>query len=143
MGRKTARDTAMKLLYGQLLGGGELLTIEETIEPVGLTEDDMQYIESVRKDIADKSEAIDALIGKYAVGWSTERMARVDLAILRIAVYEMLYRDEVPSSVAINEAIELSKKYSGDEAGSFINGVLAAILRSQSEEAGASADADA
>ena len=74
-------------------------------------------------------EELDAHIDKNAHKWSRERISRVSLAVLRLAIYEMLYEDSVPQSVAINEAVELAKKYGGDEESSFVNGVLGGIAR--------------
>jgi N utilization substance protein B len=68
------------------------------------------------------------MINKHAKGWTISRMARIDVAILRVAVYEILYREDIPFSVSVNEAVELAKKYSHDGAGSFINGILASII---------------
>ncbi|MBR6271184.1 MAG: transcription antitermination factor NusB [Lachnospiraceae bacterium] len=79
---------------------------------------------------------IDGLINKAAIGWKTDRMTRVDLAILRLAVYEAFYDESVPESVAINEAIELSKIYSGPEAASFVNGILGKLSREKETKNG-------
>ena len=68
---------------------------------------------------------LDALIDEKSTGWKTNRMAKVDLAIIRLAVYEIKFEDDIPTKVSINEAVELAKKYGADESGSFVNGVLA------------------
>ena len=73
--------------------------------------------------------AIDAIVAKYLVNWTIERLARVDLSILRLAVFELLCRKDIPAAVVINEAVELSHVYSTEEAGAFINGVLGNINR--------------
>lgn len=78
--------------------------------------------------MAKKSE-IDEIINKNAVGWTTERMGKVELAIIRVAVYEMEFDEDVPQSVAINEAVELAKKFGQDESASFVNGILAKIAK--------------
>ena len=70
---------------------------------------------------------IDEMLNEHVTGWKTSRMNKVDLSILRLAVYEMKYDEDVPVGVAINEAVELAKKYSGDEGPAFINGVLARL----------------
>ena len=77
--------------------------------------------------MAEHREEIDALIDAHTTGWKTTRMAKVDLTILRLAVYEMKWDEDVPVSVAINEAVELAKRFGGDESPSFVNGVLARI----------------
>ena len=75
----------------------------------------------------EKIPAIDEMLNASAKGWKTSRMGRVDLTILRLAVYEMKFDEDIPEKVAINEAVELSKKFGGDESPAFINGVLAKI----------------
>lgn len=88
---------------------------------------DVEYIRNKALDVILKTEEIDKLINDNTKGWKTARMNKVDLSILRLAVYEMKWDEEIPESVAINEAVELSKKYSGDEGPSFVNGVLAKL----------------
>ena len=89
-----------------------------------LEEKDQLYMEEKYARIMDKLPEIDARIGETAQGWKLSRLAKVDLAILRLAVYEMKYDEDVPVGVAINEAVELSKKLGGDESPAFINGIL-------------------
>ena len=91
---------------------------------------DKEYIKRKYAAVLEKTEEIDELINANAKGWKTTRMNKVDLSILRLAVYEMKWDDEVPVGVAINEAVELAKTFSSDEAPSFINGVLGKIARS-------------
>ncbi len=86
---------------------------------------DEEYIQDKYEKIMDKLLAIDALIDEKAEGWKTIRMGKVDLTILRLAVYEILYDDQVPTGVAINEAVELAKAFGQEESPGFINGVLA------------------
>ena len=92
-----------------------------------------EYIKRKYAAVLEKTEEIDELINANAKGWKTTRMNKVDLSILRLAVYEMKWDDEVPVGVAINEAVELAKMFSSDEAPSFINGVLGKIARSLEE----------
>ncbi|MCI8599048.1 MAG: transcription antitermination factor NusB [Lachnospiraceae bacterium] len=89
-----------------------------------LEEKDQAYIEDKYSRITDKLSEIDKMIGETAEGWKVSRMGKVDLTILRLAVYEMKYDEDVPVKVAINEAVELSKKFSGDDSPAFINGIL-------------------
>lgn len=77
--------------------------------------------------MTEKVEEIDAILNEKTTGWKTTRMNKIDLAILRLAVYEMKWDEEVPEKVAINEAVELAKKFSGEEGPAFVNGVLAKI----------------
>ena len=90
----------------------------------------IDYIKNIRLGIEEKHEEIDAIIEKNLKNWKIERISKVNLAILRIAVYEMKYVDDVPDKVALNEAIEICKKYSDEKSVSFVNGVLDAILKS-------------
>lgn len=89
-----------------------------------LEEKDQIYMEEKYNRIIEKLPEIDRQIGDTAQGWKVSRLAKVDLAILRLAVYEMKYDEDVPVGVAINEAVELSKKFGGEESPAFINGIL-------------------
>ena len=91
------------------------------------SEKDCDYIVNKFKNIAAKLEEIDAVIGEASKGWKVTRMAKVDLALIRLAVYEMKYEEDIPVKVAINEAIELAKQYGTDDSPSFVNGVLAKL----------------
>lgn len=86
------------------------------------------YIERKFCDIYGHLTEIDALVNEKSVGWKTNRMAKVDLSIIRLAVYEMKYETDIPVGVAINEAVELAKIYSNDGSPSFVNGVLAKLV---------------
>ena len=90
-------------------------------------EEDLEYIQTKAEKIAGKTEEIDALINSHTKGWKTSRMNKVDLTILRLAVYEMKWDEDVPVGVAIDEAVELAKKYSGSDGPLFVNGVLAKL----------------
>lgn len=90
-------------------------------------EKDLEYIRQKVQKIAGKTEEIDALINEYTKGWKTTRMNKVDLSILRVAVYEMKWDADIPVGVAIDEAVELAKKYSSEEGPAFVNGVLAKL----------------
>ena len=88
---------------------------------------DTAYIKSILDGVVDKISSIDEYIAKYSKDWTIERMSKIDLAILRVAIYEVLYKEDIPSGVSINEAVELAKKYSHEDAGSFINGILGSV----------------
>ena len=88
---------------------------------------DKQYIEQKYKAVVEKVAEIDEMIDAKSENWKTKRMNKVDLAILRLAVYEMKWDEDVPTGVAINEAVELAKKFSGEGAPAFVNGVLARL----------------
>jgi N utilization substance protein B len=85
------------------------------------------FVADVVRGVTREGERIDGLIAKYAVGWSLERMPAVDRNILRMAVYELLERPDVPVGAAISEAVELAKQFSTDESGRFVNGLLASV----------------
>lgn len=86
--------------------------------------EDKEFILEKVEGVCSRLEEIDNIIGNVSKGWSTERMSKVDLAILRLAVYEIKYSQDTPNSVAVNEAVELAKKFSSDESPAFINGIL-------------------
>ncbi|HHY77477.1 MAG TPA: transcription antitermination factor NusB [Clostridiales bacterium] len=94
-----------------------------------LSEKDKQFLYNLVKGTVDNRETIDSLISKSLKSWTLDRIAKVDLTILRMALYEMLYSKDVPVSVAINEAVELGKKFGTDDSGGFINGVLGKIAK--------------
>ena len=104
----------------------QLVLFEEELE--NLNEKDSAYINHKCNEIFAKLPELDAAINETATGWKTTRMAKVDLSIIRLAVYEMKYVDDIDAKVSINEAVELAKKYGADESASFVNGVLAKFL---------------
>ena len=104
------------------------------IEPGAISAEDNGYITSMVSGYASKSQEIDNRIEHMANGWKVSRIARVDLAILRLAIYELTYGDEVPQSVVINEAVRLAKKYGAEKSGSFVNGVLGGVVRAPQDE---------
>ncbi|MBR1390262.1 MAG: transcription antitermination factor NusB [Lachnospiraceae bacterium] len=93
-----------------------------------LKEEDRLYIEKKCRDIAAKKARLDERINEKAKGWKTSRMGKADLTIMRLAVYEINYEEEIPTGVAINEAVELAKKYGNDTSPAFVNGVLARLV---------------
>ena len=93
-----------------------------------VSEKDQEYILNKYRAIKEKVEEIDGILNQLSEGWKTTRMNRVDLTILRLATYEFKWDEEVPTGVAINEAVELAKRYSSDQGPSFVNGVLAKVV---------------
>ena len=91
------------------------------------SEKDKEYISNKFHNIVEKIDEIDAAINEVSEGWKTRRMGKVDLTLIRLAVYEMKYEDDIPVKVAINEAVELAKQYGTDESPAFVNGVLAKL----------------
>lgn len=102
---------------------------EEILHNVVMSERHEEFLKKKTEEIMRKVPELDAKINEVAQGWKTKRMGKVDLTILRLALYEMLYDDEVPEKVAINEAVELAKKFGGNESPAFINGVLAKLVQ--------------
>ena len=133
--RTRAREVAFKLLFEDTFGtstANEMLgkLFEEEFSWESISEDDKQYIEWVRVNTKANCDELDKIISSFAKGWTIARMNRVDLSILRLALCEIIYREDVNTGTAINEAVELAKTYSSDEAPSFINGILGAYARS-------------
>lgn len=89
------------------------------------------YSVEIAEGVAKNQENIDALISEFSTGWTIERMPTVDRAILRVAIYELIYNTEIPDAVVISQAVELAKELSTEESGSFVHGVLGAVSRSQ------------
>ena len=129
MKRSKMREEIFKLLFRvEFVAEEELeeqqsLFFEQTEESI--SQQEQTYIEEKFVSIVERLPEIDALINSHTTGWKTERMNKVDLTILRLAVYEMKWDAEIPPRVAMNEAVELAKKFSGEEGFSFVNGVLA------------------
>ena len=96
-------------------------------EDLDAADPDVAYIQNKILAVADRVEEIDGMINAVARGWKTTRMGKVDLTLLRLAVYEIKFEDDIPTGVAINEAVELAKKYGTDDSSSFVNGILAKI----------------
>ena len=128
MSRRELREQIFKLLFRI-----EFNTLEEMPQQQKLffeddcvaNAEDTEYISSKYQKIVDKLEIIDGMLNEKANNWDTARMGKVDLTILRLAVYEIAFDEDVPTGVAINEAVELAKKFGQDASSSFVNGVLA------------------
>ncbi len=116
----------------ELLFEHEFKKDEDPAEAIRLAEESREaetdaYVETVYFGVLDKLEEIDALISSRAIGWKTSRMTKLSLSVMRLAIYEMKYCDDIPFTVSINEAVELSKKFDDEKAPAFINGVLNGI----------------
>lgn len=127
MNRRYSREHGMKLLFG--LDFSDESTeelIENYIEnnQVDMEKIDMEYLKDIIYGVTENKGEIDKAIEKNLSSWKIDRISKVDLAILRLCVYEILYKKDIPNKVSVNEAINLSKKYSGAKSPSFINGVL-------------------
>ena len=105
---------------------GQIGMLDEELE--NIKEEDLAYMNKKCNEIIAKIPEIDEAINASTTGWKTSRMSKVDLSIIRLAVYEMKYEEDVPEKVAINEAVELVKLYGADNSASFVNGVLAKFV---------------
>ena len=150
MTRKTAREIAVELCFAAAaneLGTDELLdsffeqehyaTLAEENELYAERPDEKQmaYIRELAAMSRDRAEELDGYIERYAKGWKSERISRTARAILRIALCEILYMEDIPAAVAINEAVELDKNYDDAETVAFVNGVLGGFMRGEFPEA--------
>ncbi len=147
MNKREERDHKFKLLFStQFYPGDEIPSQMERyfdspdyedgdslIKIENLTEQEQKDLESSVQKIVDKIPELDEKINSSADGWKTDRMTKTDLTAIRLALYEINFDETVPEKVAINEAIELAKKYGGNESGSFVNGVLARLVDSTRE----------
>ena len=144
MSRKNAREIALHLIFEYGFGTFEAANVREeclsdeimslisgeiSLYAGKLSEAQTGYIVSVVTGVAEKLEELDNTIRETAQGWSFKRLSRITVAILRLAIFEMRYVDDVPAGAAINEAVELAKVYDSPEAASFINGILGTVSR--------------
>ena len=128
MSRRELREQIFKLLFRVEFNSPEDMPEQEKLffeDEEAAQEKDAEYIADKYGKIERRLPEIDALINEKAEGWDTTRMSKVDLTILRLAVYEILFDETVPTGVAINEAVELAKKFGQDASSGFVNGVLA------------------
>ena len=126
--RSKARKRAVDLLYESDLRSTDVVTV--LAERVALADPPVNdYTIELVEGVQAERRRIDAILGEFSEGWSVERMPDVDRAILRLSVYELLWRPDVPDAVAIDEAVELAKSLSTDESPRFVNGVLGRIMR--------------
>ena len=140
MGRVKARRTAFEMIFEYGFGKHTA----EDILSVRRGEDDQLDDYPVAMLIAceNRRAEIDALIEKYAVGWTVQRMSSVTVAVLRLAVCELLCAEDIPTGVTVNEAVELAKQYEGEECGAFVNGILGSIVRELPAKAADAAPAE-
>ena len=148
MSRTKAREIALHLIFEMGFRQFEEASLDERLDEEimasisgdialyagKLTAEQTRYIRSVVKGVASHLDELDRTIEANAKGWKLSRLSRMTIAVLRLAIYEMRYVDDVPVRVAINEAVELAKVYDTAEASSFINGVLGAVARAASPD---------
>lgn len=144
MTRANARELAVHLIYGREFTGEEpaqivstrlnkeyygLLAQENDVYADRPSRAQLQYIDCVVSGVANRTEELNDHIRKYAIGWDVSRISRLTRTIMQLAIFEILYVDDVPTGVAISEAVRLSKLYDGDDTGSFVNGILGSFAR--------------
>ncbi|MGN0415201.1 MAG: transcription antitermination factor NusB [Agathobacter sp.] len=128
MTRRELRENTFKMLFRiEFYETDELpeqMRLFEEENPA-LKEADLAYLKQKCDEVISHLEEIDAAVNEASEGWKTSRMGKVDLTLIRLAVYEIRYEDEIPYKVSINEAVELAKKYGTEDSPSFVNGILA------------------
>lgn len=130
MERRQARELAMKALYqADLVGTDAVEALVRLAEDEGATDGALSFARELVKGCLERVEEIDRLIREHARAWRLERLAYVDRNIIRVAVYEILHRPDIPASVSINEAVELAKVYGGADTPKFVNGILGQVAR--------------
>ena len=132
MSRRELREQIFKFIFRAEFNTMEEMPQQEELffedYELELSKKDADYISTKSNRILEKLDEIDSMINTKAKGWTTERMSKVDLTILRLAAYEIQFDEEVPAGVAINEAVELAKKFGQEESAGFVNGVLAKLV---------------
>lgn len=127
--RRATREALVKYLYANEFQEVALDSFLSNYDGAPASDINKEFIAELSAGIAEHKEEIDKLIEGRSEKWQIERIAKLDLEILRTAIYEMKYREDIPESVSINEAVEIAKTYSHDDAGSFINGILGNIQK--------------
>ncbi len=130
MSHTLSREIAMKRLYAETVGGVD--TVEDALEQsehAALSDEDALFSDHLYEGVSAHLSEIDAEIESHAKDWSIGRIAKVDLSILRVAVYELLYERNIPVGATVNEAVELAKVFGGEKSAGFINGVLGAVAK--------------
>ncbi len=130
MSRREIRDKIFKLLFRAEFYEEEDLSEQRQLflEELEQGDNDTLYIQNKFEQILSHLEEIDAMVNQVAQGWKTSRMGKVDLTLIRLAVYEIKFEEDIPEGVAINEAVELAKSYGTDDSPSFVNGILAKLV---------------
>ena len=145
MTRGNARELAVHLIYGRAFTGEapeqvvstrldkayyEKLSDENDVYSDRPSRAQLRYIDSVVTGVANREEELNAQISKYSIGWDISRISKLARCILQLAIFEILHMEDVPTGVAVSEAVRIAKKYDGDDTGSFVNGILGSFARS-------------
>lgn len=145
MTRGNARELAVHLIYGREFTGEEPEQVvstrleKEYYEKLGAENDvyadrpsraQLRYLDTVVSGVANRTEELNEQISRFSIGWDVSRISRLTRCILQLAIFEILYVEDVPTGVAVSEAVRIAKKYDGDDTGSFVNGILGSFARS-------------
>ena len=145
MTRANARELAVHLIYSQSFTGEEPQDVVATRLEKGyygqLSEENevyverptrvqLAYLDGVVSGVANRAEELNTTIQQFSIGWDVSRISRLTRCIMQLAIYEILYCEDIPTGVAISEAVRIAKKYDGDDTGSFVNGILGSFARS-------------
>lgn len=145
MTRANARELAVHLIYGRIFTGEEpeqvvsLRLEKEYYEKLAQENEvysdrpsraQLRYIDTVVTGVANREEELNAQIQKFSIGWDVARISKLTRCVMQLAIYEILYVEDVPTGVAVSEAVRLAKKYDGDDTGAFVNGILGSFARS-------------
>ena len=145
MTRANARELAVHLIYSREFTGEEPQQIvTERLEKEYYTKlaqenevyaerpngAQVSYLDTVVTGVANRTQELNEQIGKFSIGWDVSRISRLTRCVMQLAIFEILYMDDVPTGVAISEAVRLAKKYDGDDTGAFVNGILGSFARS-------------
>ena len=149
MTRGNARELAVHLIYSQGFTGDEpdvlvatrlekeyykLLSEEHDVYEERPTRNQLAYIDGVVAGVANRQEMLNEEIKKYSIGWDISRISRLARSVMQLAIFEILFVEDVPTGVAVSEAVRLAKKYDGDDTGAFVNGILGSFARSLTTE---------
>ncbi len=149
MTRSNARELAVHLVYGREFTGDEpekfvaarlnkeyycLLAQENELYAERPSRAQTQYIDNIVAGVANRAEELNAHIQQYSIGWDVARISRLTRTIMQLAIFEILYVEDVPTGVAISEAVRLAKLYDGDDTGAFVNGILGSFARGLESE---------
>ena len=149
MTRANARELAVHLIYGREFTGDEpeevvaarldkdyygKLATENQVYTERPNRAQRAYIDTVVAGVANRTDELNAYIQKYSIGWDVSRISKLARTVMQLAIFEILNLDDVPTGVAISEAVRIVKMYDGDETGAFVNGILGAFARSLNTE---------
>ncbi len=155
MTRANARELAVHLIYGRIFTGEEpeqvvstrldkdyyeKLSEENDVYAERPSRAQLRYIDTVVAGVSNRDEELNAQIQKFSIGWDVSRISKLTRCVMQLAIYEILYMEDVPTGVAVSEAVRLAKKYDGDDTGSFVNGILGSFARSLNAPKGEDAE---